>query len=156
MAPQLERRDITFHHFDEIVADAEHLASGKWRTTGRHSLGQILHHLALSHDVASGRVVAPPPPWFMKLLMPLISRMVINDKPLKPGVKLPAKSESFFWPNKEFDVPLELQHLKESVDYLKSNGALEIHPFFGKLTKEESEQLSFRHAALHLSFVHPA
>jgi hypothetical protein len=85
-----------------------------------------------------------------------MKRMVINLKPLKPGAKLPAKAEAFFWPDQEFDVPSALHHLKESAEYYKSNGPLEKHPFFGKLTREESDHLNCRHAALHLGFVHPA
>ena len=156
MAAQPERRELTFQNLDEVVAEAERLASGNVRVSGHHSFGQILNHLALSQDVSTGRVVAPPPPFLMKLLMPLMKRMVINSKPLKPGIKLPAKGEAFFWPDKEFDAPSALQYLKEAIDYFKGNGPLEKHPFFGKLTKQQVEQLECRHAALHLSFVHPA
>ncbi|NND96284.1 MAG: DUF1569 domain-containing protein [Pirellulaceae bacterium] len=155
MANDPERRELTFENLNEVVAEAERLAAGNVRTTGKHSFGQILNHLALSHDVATGRAVGPPPPWFMKLMLPVMRRMVIHSKPLKPGIKLPADGEAFFWPDKEFDVPTALQHLKESVECYKSNGPLEKHPFFGKLTAEQGESLSCRHAALHLGFVHP-
>lgn len=156
MTNAVERRDVKFHDLDEVIAEAERLASGEVRTTGNHSFGQILNHLALSQDVASGRAVAPPPPLLMRLMMPLMRRMVINSKPLNPGIRLPAKGESFFWPDKEFDVPSALQSLKDSVEYYQTHGPLEKHPFFGKLTKQEGLELSCRHAALHLSFVHPA
>lgn len=88
--------------------------------------------------------------------MPLMKRMVINSKPFKPGIKLPAKGESFFWPDKEFDVPTAVNYFKASVDYYKSHGPLVIHPFFGKISKADCDELNCRHAALHLSFVHPA
>lgn len=156
MAADLERRELKFGNLDEVVAEAERLASGEVRATGNHSFGQILNHLAISQDVSAGRVVPPPPPFYMKLMMPLMKRMVINSKPLKPGINLPAKGESFFWPDQEFDVPSALQYLKESTENYNSNGPLAKHPFFGKLTKDECDQLNCRHAALHLSFVHPA
>lgn len=156
MAATAERRELTFQTMDEVVAEVERLAAGEVRTTGNHSFGQILNHLALSHDVSTGKAVAPPPPFFMKLMMPLMKRMVINDKPMKPGLNLPAKGETFFWPDEEIDVPTGLQKFKESVEYYNSNGPLEKHPFFGKVTKAESDGLNCRHAALHLSFVHPA
>ena len=152
----LERRELNFQNLDEVVAEVERLSSGEFRTTGKHSFGKILNHLALSHDVATGRVQAPPPPLFMRLMMPLMRKMVINSKPLKPGIKLPASGESFFWPDKEFDVPSALQYFRESVEHYKSAGPLDVHPFFGKLTKKEADELNCRHAALHLSFVHPA
>jgi Protein of unknown function (DUF1569) len=120
-------------------------SAGTVRTSGKHSFGQILNHLALSLDVSTGRVVAPP----------LMKRMVINSKPLKPGLKLPAKGEAFFWPDREFEVPAASTHLKVSVDYYNRNKPLPYHPSFGKLTKQEMDELNCRRAALHLSFVHP-
>ena len=156
MATVVDRRDLAFNNIDEVLADAQQLAAGEVRTSGSHTFGQILNHLALSQDVAAGRVQAPPPPFFMKLMLPIMRRMVINAKPLKPGVKLPRQGESFFWPDKEFDVPSAMEYFTDSVAYYKSHGPLEIHPFFGKLTREEADQLTCRHAALHLSFVHPA
>ena len=156
MAASAERRELAFSNLDQVVADAERLASGEVRTTGKHSFGQILNHLTVSQDVSSGRVTnAPPPPFFMKLMMPLMKGMIINSKPLKPGVKLPAKGESFFWPNEEFEVGAALEALKESTEYYKSHGPLAVHPFFGKLSKADADELNCRHAALHLSFVHP-
>lgn len=148
------RRELTFQTLDDAVAEAERLCSCEVRVSGKHSFGQILNHLAVSLDVSTGRATAPPPPFFMKLMRPLMKRMVINAKPLKPGVSLPAKAETFFWPDKEFDVASAVQRLKDSTDYYKKNGPLENHPFFGKLTPTEADQLNCRHAALHLSFVH--
>jgi hypothetical protein len=80
--------------------------------------------------------------------------MIIHAKPLKPGIRLPAKGEAFFWPDQEFDIASSLQALKESTEYYKTHGPLEVHPFFGKLTKADTDELNCRHAALHLSFVH--
>ncbi len=87
-------------------------------------------------------------------MMPLMKRMVITSKPMKPGIKLPVRGEAFFWPDKEIEVSTGLQAFRESVEYYKSAAPLEKHPFFGKLTRDESDELNCRHAALHLSFVH--
>ncbi|QDV52134.1 DUF1569 domain-containing protein [Gimesia fumaroli] len=155
MVDNTERRKLEFRNLDEILAEVEKLASEDVRTTGNHTFGEILNHLALSLDVATGRVQGPPPPLFMRLIMPLMKRMVINSKPLKPGIKLPAKGEAFFWPDKEFDVPATVDYFKEAVNYYKVNGPIEKHPFFGKISKADCDELNCRHAALHLSFVHP-
>lgn len=88
--------------------------------------------------------------------MPLMRRMVINSKPLKPGIKLPAAGEAFFWPDKEFDVAESVSYFKDSVEHYKTHGPLEVHPFFGRVAKEGIDELNCRHAALHLSFVHSA
>ena len=50
MTANPERRVLTFQSLDEVIADAERLAAGKVRTTGSHTFGQILNHLALSQD----------------------------------------------------------------------------------------------------------
>ena len=154
MADQTERRELTFHNLDEVAAEAERLASGQVRTTGNHSFGQILEHLARTHDMVTGKVQAPTPPWYMKLMLFFMKGMIVNDKPIKPGFKLPKDAEDFFWPNEDVDVQEALAHLKESIEYYKSNGPLPKHPVFGKLTPEQSLQLGCRHAALHLGFVH--
>ena len=151
-----DRRELNFTSLDEVMAEAERLASGDVRTVGNHTFGEILNHLALSQDSSSGRLVPPRPPFMMRLMMPLIKRMVIGSKPLKPGIKLPPKAESFFWPNEDISAKEGLARLKDSTDYYKANGPVEVHPVFGKLTREESDQLNCRHAALHLGFVHPA
>ena len=150
-----DRRDLHFSTLDEVVAEVERLVGGEVRTTGNHSFAQILKHLALAHDTSTGRITAPKPPLLMRLMMPLLKRLVINEKPLKPGVKLPQKSEDFFWPNGPVDVEEALAHLKDSVEYYKTHGPLPKHPFFGHLTRAENERLNCRHGALHLGFVHP-
>lgn len=155
MVDVAERRDLSFQNLDEVLADVDRLASGEVRTTGNHTFSQILNHLAISQDVSAGRVQPPPPPFFMKLMMPLMKRMVFSSKPLKPGIKLPAAGESFFWPDKDFDLAESVKYFRESVEYMNSNGPLEKHPYFGKVSPAESIQLDCRHAALHLSFVHP-
>ena len=48
-----QRRELSFTTLDEAVADATRLASGTVRTTGNHSFGQILEHLARTHDMAT-------------------------------------------------------------------------------------------------------
>jgi hypothetical protein len=156
MTARPERRELQFNNLDEVVAEAERLASGQVRTTGRHSFGQILEHLARSHDMTTGKLQVPPPPWYMRLMIPLMKPMLLNDKPLKPGFKLPKQSEAVFWPDQEFDVATALAHLKESIAHYQTQGPLPKHPMFGSITRQQNDQLICRHAALHLGFVHPA
>ena len=151
-----ERRELHFNSLNEVQAEVERLAAGEVRTVGNHSFSEIINHLAISQDVSAGRTQAPPPPFLMRLMRPLMRRMVINSKPLKPGIKLPAAGESFFWPQSDLDVPAAVRKFKDSTQNYLNSGPIENHPFFGKLSREESDSLNCRHAALHLSFVHPA
>ena len=154
MADTPERRELQFGTFDDVIADAEQLASGEVRTTGNHTFGQILKHLALSNDMTTGKIVGPKPPWFIRLIMPVMKNFILNG-PIRPGFKLPPKAEGFFWPAGEVDVQEALTHLKESVEHYKANGPLEVHPMFGKASREQIDRLSIGHCAMHLSFVHP-
>jgi len=149
-----DRRQLSFTTLDEAVADAAQLASGDVRTTGKHSFGQILEHLARTHDMATGLLPGPKMPLFMRLMMPLMKKSIIKN--VKPGFKLPPKAEAFFWPDQEFEVQTALAHLKESVDRFNTQGPLPKHPVFGTLTKEQATQLNCEHCAMHLSFAHPA
>lgn len=155
MTTRPERRELHFKNLDEVVAEAERLASGPVRTTGRHSFGQILVHLARTHDMTTGKLQVPRPPWYMRLMIPLMKPMLLNDKPLKPGFNLPKKSEQVFWPDQEFEVTTALVHLKESIAHYQTQGPMPVHPMFGSITRQQNDQLNCRHAALHLSFVHP-
>ena len=155
MGNKPERRELQFNSLDDAVADVERLAKGPVRTTGNHSFGQIIEHLARTHDMATGKVQVPAPPFLMKLMLTLFKSRILSDKPLAPGVKLPKQSEAFFWPDQEFDVHEASARLKVSVENYKSNGPLENHPIFGNVTRAQNESLNCRHCAMHLSFVHP-
>ena len=154
MSNKPERRELSFKSMDEVVEDAERLAAGEVRTTGNHSFAEILKHLALSHDMATGKIDAPRPPWFMRLILPVMKNFILNSTP-KPGFKLPKTAESFFWPGGDIDVQEALTHLKDSVENYNVNGPLEVHPMFGKATRDQIDRLNLGHCAMHLSFVHP-
>ena len=150
-----EHRTLTFKNLDEVVAEAERLASGEVQVSGNHSFGAILKHLALTHDITTGRVQAPAPPWYMKYIMiPIMKPFILRDAPIKPGFKLPAKAESFFWASEDVSVEDGLAHLRESVEAYQTQGPTPKHPMFGKMSKETNLRLQCRHAELHLGFVH--
>jgi hypothetical protein len=150
-----KRRELTLKTLDDVVAEVERLAKGKVTTTGKHSFPKIVRHLALSNSMMTGRIPAPKPPLIMKLVLPFI-RSAILKGPVKPGVRLPANAEAEFWAEKEIAIEDAIQMLKESVAYYKEHGPLPVHPIFGKATREQLDRLTCSHAAMHLSFVHPA
>ena len=154
MADSPERRELSFDSLDEAVAEVERLASGEVRTTGNHSFAKILKHLALTHDMSSGKIEGPRPPFFMRLMMPFLKGMILNG-PVKPGFKLPSAAEAFFWPEGDIDLREAVSHFKESVENYKQNGPLPVHPVFGKATSDQINRLNCGHCAMHLSFVHP-
>ncbi|MEM1228326.1 MAG: DUF1569 domain-containing protein [Planctomycetota bacterium] len=150
-----ERRELSFGTLDEAVSDAEQVAAGAVKTTGNYSFAEILRHLALSHDMATGKITAPRPPWFMRLFMPLMKNFILN-RPLGPGFKLPPAMEEIFWPRTPIELEPALEYFKESVEHYKLKGPLKKHPMFGAISREQNDRLNCAHCALHLSFVHPA
>lgn len=154
MADKPKRRKVHFNSIDEAIADAERLAAGEVETSGHYSFGQILEHLALAADAATGELVPPLTPLPVRLVGRLI-RPFILSRPLRPGFKLPAKSQSMLWPGEAVDVATGLQSWKESVERYKKQKVLCPHPFFGKMNRQQYDQLQCSHSELHLSFVHP-
>jgi hypothetical protein len=146
-------RSLTFSTQDEILAEAERLAAGNPRIAGKHSFPEILRHLARTNDMLTGRIVPPKLPLPMRLMMPLV-RMLVFNRPVKPGFNLPKNSESFFWPQEPIDVEEALAALQESIAHYQRQGPLPYHPIFGKASRQQIDRLALDHAAMHLGFVH--
>jgi Protein of unknown function (DUF1569) len=155
MSSSPERRELSFKSLDEAVAEVERLARGNTRTTGNHTFGQIVEHLARILDTAVGKTIPPRLPLILRLVMPVAKHIVLRG-PVKPGFKLPTEAQSFYWPEGDVDVQQALAHLRESVEDFKTKGPLAINPIFGKLSRERTLKLQCDHCAMHLSFVHPA
>lgn len=155
MTADAERRELSFSSFDEVLAEAERLASGEVRVSGNHSFAEILRHLAIAHNTTCGKTQPPKPPLFLRLMMPFIKGFIVKG-PVKPGFKLPSESEAYFWPTESIEVAEAMNQLKESIDYFQSNGPTPVHPVFGKVDREAITRMNLGHCAMHLSFVHPA
>ncbi len=148
---------LKFERLADALATAEDLAqiqySGKQLiTTGRFFLPQIVEHLARSIDIGLGKSAVTKAPWLLRLIAKRMKNRVLKNG-MKPGFRLPAKTQDIFWPNEEVDLSLAMQHYAESISELMSNTTLLEHPYFGEMTRSETELLHCRHAELHLSFV---
>ena len=153
MTESPKRRELHFETLDEALAEAERLTNGEVETTGRYSYGQILDHLAKTMDTVTGDLVPPPAPLPLRLAVRMV-RPIMIKRTLPSGFKLPSKSQSLLWSTDDVDVPTGLQRWKKSIDRYKTC-ELQPHPVFGKMTREQHDQIQCRHAELHLSFVHP-
>lgn len=147
-----ERRELKFNSLDEVQTEIERLAAGDVQVTGNHSFGKIVRHLAITNEMVCGKIAPPKLPWYMRMVMPLISGWILNG-PVKPGFKLPSNMEPFLWPIQEVSVSEAVEQFRDSVEYYKRNGPLPIHPVFGKATREQVDLMTLKHAAMHLSFV---
>lgn len=103
-----------------------------------------------------GKIDPPEVPLALQEAVPSIKDSVFNG-PIEPGFELPsAEMQSYFWPEDEIEPTQALDNLRQSVASYESEGPLSAHPIFGEATKEQTHNLLMNHAAMHLSFVHPA
>ncbi|MGI9429285.1 MAG: DUF1569 domain-containing protein [Bythopirellula sp.] len=145
------RREISYANLDEVVADAERLVAAGATTSGNWSLGQILEHVATVMDKSiDGFDVWPPLPvrlvgrWFLK------NRFLKQGMPAGFQLKGPIAKELL---PPEVDAQQAFEHLRTAVERLKADSTRAVHPFFGKLTWDESNRINCRHAELHMSFI---
>jgi hypothetical protein len=144
------RREIRYQSFDDFVSDAERAVREKSRTTGNWSLGQILEHLARANDrLIDGFGFQAPFPF--RIVGPLFKNRIL-DRGMTPGFNLSKTGSALLVPD-ETETGAAFEHLRNSVKRLQSETKRSPHPFFGRLTIDESNRLSLRHAELHMSFV---
>lgn len=153
MTDSPNRRKLHFDTLDDAVAEAERLVATDVETSGRYSLGQILDHLARVIDTVTGEVVPPPAPLPLRIVLRVV-RPIMITRTLPSGFKLPAKTQSLLWSADEIDPATGLQHWKEAIERYNRTELLP-HPVFGKMTRQQHDQIQCRHSELHLSFVHP-
>ncbi len=151
----IERRKLHFDSLTEALAEAERLASVEVIAAGAYSLGQILEHLARTIDIASGYREAPAISLPIRTVARLLRSRFLN-KPMPSGYKLPAKSQSVFWPSQDVETEAGLQHYREAIERFNRTEPLPKHILLGNMTRPQHVQLQCRHAELHLSFVHPS
>ncbi len=144
------RRTLRFGSLDEMLADAESLASGPVRTLGNWSPGQIFEHLARAYTLPLDGVVLPIPfyvRWGAKLML---SRFLRNGLPA--GLALTGKSAEALVPDAT-TTEEGLAALSDAVARWKTKTAVPDHSVFGTVTDEQFTQIHLRHAELHMSFL---
>ena len=144
------RRPLRFHSLDEIVADAEALASGPIQPLGNWSAGQVFDHLARSFSIPLSGVILPIP-WYIRCGARLLKPYILRAK-MSAGIRLDGESAAALVPE-PISTEQGLAHLREVVARWKVKTTLPVHSIFGSLTDEEWTQLQLRHAELHLSFL---
>ncbi|MCC9599414.1 DUF1569 domain-containing protein [Stieleria sp. JC731] len=147
-------RKIHFDRLDDAVAEVERLAIIPVKTSGNFTFPQIVEHLATAFDISSGHQTPPPIPFILRLIGPLLGRIVAH-RPMKPGLKLPQNAQDFFWRDEQ-QLDEAMTTFREAFKRYRAVDKLPRHPIFGNLSRDNNEQLQCRHMELHLGFVHPA
>lgn len=148
------RRELHFNKLDEILVEANGLAAIQVRQLGNWSLGQTTGHLARAMQMSLDGFTDRPAPLPLRLILKLLKKRLLT-KGFRPGFKLrgPAAEKSIL--DRSFSTEQGLNELQTNIDRLKREPQRHPHPAFGKLTREEWDQVHLRHAELHLSFFVP-
>ena len=149
-----DRRQIEYSSLQQLLDEAEHLASAGHRTLGNWSLGQVLAHLAAGMKMSiDGFEMKVPLP--ARILGPLFLKRRFLKRGMPSGFQLPPSAKALL-PDEATSVEDGLQQLRDAIERLKSETARSPHPMFGSMSREESDRMQLRHAELHMSFVVPA
>ncbi len=145
-----DRREIRYANLDELLAEAQRLATGPHHVIGNWTYAQILDHLA---EAFTGSIdgFSFKAPWPMRIVAGLFMKKKFLRDGLPAGFAVPPKAANLM----PGDVTEEesLEKLRQAIERLKSTDQRSTHPFFGKLSREESDEFQLRHAELHMSFV---
>ena len=148
-----DRRQIEYDSLQQLLDDAEHLASAGHLTLGNWTLGQVLAHLAAGMNMSiDGFKMKVPLP--ARIIGPLFLKRRFLKRGMPAGFQLPPSAKSLL-PDEATSVEDGLQQLRKAVGRLESETARSPHPVFGSMSREESDRMQLRHAELHMSFVIP-
>jgi hypothetical protein len=147
------RRALRFSDFDQLLAEAEHLAGSATHTLGNWSLGQILKHLAVGmHMSIDGN------PFDAHFLTRVVARLFYRRrliyKRMSPGIRLPPAMEEQLVPGPT-NIDEGLDSLRTAIARLTAASTRAPHPILGRMTAAEWQQFHLRHAELHLSYIVP-
>ena len=146
-----ERRALHFSSYQEMLDDVHRLAGRPTRHLGNWSLGQVCEHLAKSMEYA---VEGAPfrAPWLARLVGPFLKKRFLT-RPMKPGFKLPKNAAEYLPGNTATSVAIA--RLERATERIQQTTDPKPHVLLGTLTREQWDQLTFRHAEMHLSFILP-
>ncbi len=148
------RRELHFTSMQEMLDDAERLCSARQVSVlGNWQLGRAIEHLARTVDMSLDGAQFKAP-WYVRMIGPLFKKQLLS-RPMRPGFKLPANAAKFLIPEHECAVESSIAHLRSVVARAHRTDERQPSPVFGRLTRDEWDQLHLRHAELHLSFFVP-
>jgi Protein of unknown function (DUF1569) len=144
------RRQLCFRGLQELLEDAEKQARQQTPTTGNWSQGQIFEHVARTMD-RSIDGFAWRAPFHFRILGKLIKKKILRHG-MTPGFQHRGIAAEHLVPTPT-DTAAGLEHLRRAIGRLQTESKRAPHPFLGKLTPAEWEQVHLRHAELHMSFI---
>lgn len=132
---------------EELIERINRLTPETERKWGKMNVAQMLAHLQMQIEVAYGtRIVKGN--LLMKLMVPLFKKSLYNEKPWKSG--LPT-DKSFITTGESKDFETEKNKLLGLVEKISETAIRDTpHPIFGKMTKEQWSNATWKHLDHHL------
>ena len=154
---QVKRRAVRYETLDDAAADMNALArlerDNQLEQLGNWSLGQAIGHVATWAEFAYTPAPLPRPPFFIRLMMPLLKNRFLN-KGLPAGVSIPGVEGGTIG-TEEMPTAAAIERFVAVAERLKREAPTQPSPAFGKLSREDGTKLQLRHAELHMSFFKP-
>ncbi len=151
------RRTLRFNTLSEALADIEALVSaGPVKSLGNWSVAQNIDHVAMGIEFGfKGFPAGFKAPLPLKLFGPML-RPLILKRPITPGFKPPANVMKHFLPGEQVTLERAMGRVRSAVATFNAGPTVPRHALFGKMNKQQWEQLNCRHAELHFGFLVPA
>jgi hypothetical protein len=149
---RMQRRELRFQDFDQVLADADRLLAGGYQRAGNWSLAQVCDHLAriitLSLDGFPSLM-----PWPVRVLArwfalgPILRHKVFRRRFNTPTYLVPAADAT------DRDAVERLRAVLTR--FKESTGPLHPSPLFGRLSRDEWREVHLWHCEHHFSFLSP-
>jgi hypothetical protein len=158
------RRKLRFESMAELEEEIERLATADVECLGNWSSGQIFTHLArVMLTAVDGTELRPP---LVSRLIAFVFRPLLKwllfHRGMPAGIPhkgIPVVGEvseaSTLAADASVSIEEGLAELRTAIERYKSAEKLQPHPGFGRISREDWDRFSLRHAELHLSFVVP-
>lgn len=146
-------RTLSFRGLNEAMDDVRNLLDVGYFKHGNWTLGQICRHLRLVQDPSLDGY----PKWMslFAFLRPLMRRILL-PKALGPNPPRGIRTMGMYEPGDPTDDRQEVDRFIASCErFMAHSGNYHIHPAFGRLNRNDLEQVHAAHASHHLRFLEP-
>jgi hypothetical protein len=114
---------------------------------GKMNVSQMMAHVQMPMGSAVG-IYKLPRTFLGKMIGPLVKGGMYNEKPFRRNSPT---DPSFIMTGQEKDFDKEKQNLINLIDNFKDENIVnDVHPFFGKMTKDQWSKAMYKHIVHHL------
>lgn len=148
----MQPRDLDLANFDAVLQEVDRLHQQGYEPVGNWDLAQVLNHLAyFMKGALEGSQFKVP--WLIKALLgKIVLRRILSTKRMKRGQFTPQRP----LPPSGLDEAEAVASFRDVVKRFTSHvGDYVPSPFFGKMTREECQELNRIHCNHHLGYLIP-